>query len=500
MLARRVPGGPVPVLVPLSSWDPTEQALHSWLAKRLVVDYPGLSASAGAERGSRARALLEAGLILLVLDGLDEIADAVRGPAIVRINGALRPGQRLVLTSRTMSYRHATRPAEGIEAQLTGAAAIEICPLEVSAALNYLRSSAGGPASAARWESVQAAVLAPQPRPVAEVITTSLMVTMARVIYNPRPGETARDRPDPAELVDSARYPSRSALERHLFDAFIPAAYRPHPGRERRNRWSARRAERWLTFLARHLENRLHTTDLRWWEIPRALPHWFLPLIVGLPSFLIAFFYYVGDTSLETAAWIVLWPPFILAATVVATSRRRAPARRIGWSWKRMAVGLPPGLGIAVLLDWLLPLAVLPFAALLMLVFGLGGAPADLTAAAGPSTLLKRDRSTFGSLVLTFMTIGGALGLIGGVLTGDGAAALVGFFLSAIPVGLLCGLFGTVWPTFGIVRFWLALSAKLPWRLMRFLADAHQRGVLRQFGGSYQFRHLELQRRLALRR
>jgi hypothetical protein len=32
---------------------------------------------------------------------------------------------------------------------------------------------------------------------------------------------------------------------------------------------------------------------------------------------------------------------------------------------------------------------------------------------------------------------------------------------------------------------------------MRFLADAHQRGVLRQAGAVYQFRHAELQRHLA---
>jgi hypothetical protein len=42
------------------------------------------------------------------------------------------------------------------------------------------------------------------------------------------------------------------------------------------------------------------------------------------------------------------------------------------------------------------------------------------------------------------------------------------------------------------------LRGRLPWRLVRFLADAHeQRGVLRQAGAAYQFRHVELQRHLA---
>jgi hypothetical protein len=43
-------------------------------------------------------------------------------------------------------------------------------------------------------------------------------------------------------------------------------------------------------------------------------------------------------------------------------------------------------------------------------------------------------------------------------------------------------------------QFWLELHHRLPWPLMTFLADAHQRGVLRQVGSVYQFRHIDLQR------
>jgi hypothetical protein len=35
---------------------------------------------------------------------------------------------------------------------------------------------------------------------------------------------------------------------------------------------------------------------------------------------------------------------------------------------------------------------------------------------------------------------------------------------------------------------------------MEFLADAHQRGILRQAGPIYQFRHIELQHRLAAKK
>lgn len=52
------------------------------------------------------------------------------------------------------------------------------------------------------------------------------MVGLARAIYNPRPGELAGTLRDPAELCNPALQ-DRMAVESLLFDAFIPAAYRP---------------------------------------------------------------------------------------------------------------------------------------------------------------------------------------------------------------------------------------------------------------------------------
>ena len=49
-----------------------------------------------------------------------------------------------------------------------------------------------------------------------------------------------------------------------------------------------------------------------------------------------------------------------------------------------------------------------------------------------------------------------------------------------------------------VITLWLlAARRKLPWRLLRFLEDAHRRGVLRQQGATYQFRHARLHERLA---
>lgn len=47
-----------------------------------------------------------------------------------------------------------------------------------------------------------------------------------------------------------------------------------------------------------------------------------------------------------------------------------------------------------------------------------------------------------------------------------------------------------------VARVVLAATGGLPWRTMAFLEDAHARGVLRQTGGVFQFRHASLQEHL----
>ncbi len=81
-------------------------------------------------------------------------------------------------------------------------------------------------------------------------------------------------------------------------------------------------------------------------------------------------------------------------------------------------------------------------------------------------------------------------GIVIGVMAG--VAAWVCF-------GVIASFAASVWPYYVLTRTWLVLRRQLPWQLMDFLADAHRRGVLRQAGAVYQFRHIELQHRLANR-
>jgi hypothetical protein len=131
----------------------TAEDLHDWLEARLSIDYPALvdPAQPDISTTSSIKALLGGGLVLPILDGLDEIPDTLRGPATARINDAVLPGEHLVVTRRTAPFREAVRPVGGVEVTLRGAAGIELRPLAPGPLADYLRAEAGGPTAATRW-------------------------------------------------------------------------------------------------------------------------------------------------------------------------------------------------------------------------------------------------------------------------------------------------------------------------------------------------------------
>jgi len=121
-------------------------------------------------------------------------------------------------------------------------------------------------------------------------------------------------------------------------------------------------------------------------------------------------------------------------------------------------------------------------------------APVEIELAGGPLELLATDRRLAlggGAVVgvLSGAAIGCLIGLEAGPLVGLGfavvgcAAIWLGGAISVTAWGqwLICG------------RLLLPLRGKLPWRTRAFLRDAHERGVLRQSGAFYQFRHTLLQ-------
>ena len=206
--------------MPLASWNPEGQDLRAWLVGQLSLGRPEMRDLAPGGRGDLGEALLEAGLIMPILDGLDEVPDAIRGPAISRINDELRAGEKLIVTCRSDDYRRAVTLPTGPQIKLRATAVIQLRSLSAETVATYLIADAGGLVARARWAPVLD-ILGPG-APAAQALTTPLMAAMARVIFNRRPNELQGEGQDPAELCNP-ELTDRTAVEAFLFDAFIPA-------------------------------------------------------------------------------------------------------------------------------------------------------------------------------------------------------------------------------------------------------------------------------------
>jgi hypothetical protein len=272
MLGRRTGADPVPVIMNLASWDPVKTHFRDWLAGQLADSHPALSAP-GPSGSTLAADLVGSGRILPVLDGFDEIAAGLHPLAMKALNGTALP---LLLTSRPEEYASAV---ENVDV-LTAAAGIALAPLDVADLAGYL------PATTRRTRLVEGRVtplwepvlrrLAEQPPShaaanLAEVLSAPLMVGLARAIYSDTPGH------DPADLLDEDRFGTTLAIEEHLLQGFVPALYENAGPR----RFDAARAERWLGFLADHL-NRTGSRDLAWWRICSAIPRRTRAIVIGV--------------------------------------------------------------------------------------------------------------------------------------------------------------------------------------------------------------------------
>lgn len=290
LLREREPGAAVPVIMPLASWDPSKQGLREWLKSRLVLDYPSLKNpwKSSTESCTLAEALLKRHLLLIILDGLDEIPKDVRTTAISKINDFLTTGTGIVLSSRIDEYREALAASgvPGLPMKVRDAAGISLCSLSNNSIREYILGDADkGSAAAKRWEPVFRTLAMPTPTPVGEALRTPLNVTLARAVYDPpwlNERNLARVQPGPEEICDSDRFPDRAAIESHLFRAFIHIAYEPRED-VKKDRWEAAKAERWLRFLAQHLQAREQDYNiLAWWELQDSVSAWLVPAVVGI--------------------------------------------------------------------------------------------------------------------------------------------------------------------------------------------------------------------------
>ena len=197
----------------------------------------------------------------------------------------------------------------------------------------------------------------------------------------------------------------------------------------------------------------------------------------------------------------------LLVALAAGVVNRRAPAMGWGWSVLGSLCGMAVGLaaGIAVWLQAGVPAGIAVGLAGILIGPYVGGrlftvVGVDGAIAASPDAVLKNDRTTF---LAGFFGLGAAMGIGNGLqvafspdAAGGPKGAWVGVetgVLNLLIVGLMFGFLQARWGSFALARCWLAARSCLPWRLMSFLADARERGILRQAGAVYRFRHNRLQ-------
>lgn len=288
LLAEREPGTAVPVLIPVASWNPSTHDLRSWLIPQLIRDYPSLKNpwKSTTQSSSLAEALLDEHLLLIILDGLDEIAEEIRGKAISQINDFLLLGTGIVLSCRTDEYRNALHASDTgrLPTRLAGAVGVALRALDGKTVKDFFQREAdGSQAAAERWDPVFRKLGTSSP--VAGALRSPLMVGLARAVYDPRPDEHkgAESLEPPAELCDTSKFSTSDEVEVHLFRAFIPAVYRLRKD-PCKNRWDESDAERWLAFLAHYFLQQDRQGILAWWDLRAAAPRWLVPTVVGIVS------------------------------------------------------------------------------------------------------------------------------------------------------------------------------------------------------------------------
>jgi hypothetical protein len=584
LLAASAPADPVPVIFSLGSWDPTATALRDWLADRLLRDHPHLVQR--VHNGpTLAAALVGADLILPVLDGFDEIAEGLRADALQALNAT---SLRLVLTSRRAEFAEAVRKAD---APLVSAAGIELVDLTPGDLTDYLPRTAR-PVNAREdsrdrdpgvgvWDLVLDALHTQDTeaaRNLAGVLSTPLMVILARTVYSDAPST------DPAELLDTTRFPTGHAIEEHLLAGFVPTLYRrrapvrtahgqpPPPQPER----DPERVRQWLGYLAHHLVSvdDLDQQDLAWWRISHSLrrsarvlavaltcalsttlAEWSVGLIVhqfgsdiaagiGQVIFEGALLGPIAGLAFGSVYWLmsrfggITFEPACVRLRLPGTRHHtrvgRGPVRTFTSRFGAVLPGgfvMGAGCACALTLDRVLydviPLTSaavidatltnvlafgLIFASAVGVVFGLMAVfeePLDIASAATPVSLLSANRATVRRQVIVLVPALTLAIALGGGLVVQVLGPLVGPLnwplTDALFIGGVAGLGGafcyglgfTAWGQWVVLtRVWLPLTGKLPWNAAEFLDDAYRRGVLRQTGAVYQFRHSRLQHHL----
>jgi MFS family permease len=500
---------PVPVRVNAAGWDGTAK-FSDWLIARLGLDYPQL-------RPALARKLVEEGLILPVIDGLDEMdttysQDRWARELLDHLNNAWR-SEPVVVMCRTTEFQRLCR--QGGDNGLHGAVTVTLQPLPLERICNYLTGyrDATGTTSQA-WSMITTHLTAHRHGPLATVLETPWMLGL---------GITAM-RHDAKTADQLITCTTAEAVEDLLFAAQIPSAVAGREPKDEHRDYTSDDVRTWMQSLAARLDHRREAgadgTAIRLdeiWEIAGSIR---CRIVHGLIVGILAAF--GGGLMLGLAASLRFGP--VVALTVGLTGGLAAGlmfglmaglgpamAHRIVWRlpqrsrWRRgLAAGLMAGLagGLTMGLETGLAAGLtggftggltggLTFGLAVGLTFGLMVDDEDwLRVTVDERRLIREDIAAlvlFG--VASTSAVGLTVGLAAEVATGTMFTLKVGLIGGPV-VGLVVGLLGSI----SAGRFFTAtlifrFTKAFPARPAAFLDWARRNGLLRANGLAYQFRH-----------
>ncbi|WP_416974151.1 hypothetical protein [Streptomyces sp. 4F14] len=548
LLSRPDTGAPVPVPVGLPGWDTTEP-FADWFTERLAHDY--LDGS-----DTTARHLFADGMVMPVLDGLDELdpPGGVRSRAVAALAQLNALEGPLVVTCRSDEYEELGRTGD----RLLDCATVRIEAVGSADGRRYLVERA---VHQSRLRAMEEELFTPGTA-TAAALTSPWMLTLASLVSRSEAGAARLGSFTGATDTERTRGEVRAAL----LEALIPTVCAADPV-QRRRRYEAPDVTRWLRLLAAARDFEIHTL----WPVagPRAARYAaaVITLACWLPALalLTLCFHHNDALPVPGAALLGLLAPAPVLAAWEARARHAQPRRMMFQrlrgrpAWKRVGLGTVLG---GVLMLPLAPLFGQGFAlaagGAFAFVFGFGlalsvRADIDRTAllvAAAPTALAILTPAgllahRLGDFVGLAAGCGaGAVGLAVGVRVGLRSArnkgggapdpnapgiptplsplrndALAGLAAGAMTTGLalyallLVDWLRVPWPLAAVTATACGLAAgpgfvaittrqylgviaatrgRLPWRLAAFLRWCHDRGLLRSAGTAYQLRHDEL--------
>ena len=479
---RAAPADPergIPVVLNLSSWAREGRPLGEWAAQEIAQAY--------AEPRDRARGWIDAGELLLLLDGLDEIEEGRRAACVEAINTfhESHGDTGLVVCCRRDEY-------EALPERLALGGAIVLQPLTLDQVDHYLDQL--GPAVGA----LRAAVGNEAEIALRELAATPLWLHLMVIVYRDAAG---------GELPGSR---TTDGLRRHLFGTYVDrmldpqrvrrrAAWQPvRPGLASRleaRRYSREQATRWLAWLAGEMvarsqtvlylellpSGRLPTPAARWLRrLGRLAVGLLIALVLGLEGGLVTWL--IGGLGLGLTLG--------LAAG--------------------LCLGLVGGLGFGLLFGmWNYLLSGQALGRVGGLEIGNPGNRVRPNEGISRSGQVALRFGLVGSLAgaLVLGPVGGLVGALSGGLAGALADGLAGALNGARTVGMTVGLAsglqgglvvglilalasgGATYLDHMVLRFALRCGGLAPLRYVRFLDYCVERILLQRVGGGYIFVH-----------